>query len=96
MARVTIEPKADNNVRDLIRMAVENELKALRSGIERTSEILSEMEKKYRMSSQEFYDRFDQGEMGDDMDFIRWAGEFETLKQLKRDFGDLSEIEICS
>ena len=54
------------------------------------------MEKKYRMSSQEFYDRFDQGEMGDDMDFIRWAGEFETLKQLKRDFGDLSEIEICS
>jgi hypothetical protein len=46
MARITIEPKGADNVKALIRMAVENELKMLRAGIARTSCKLGDLEKK--------------------------------------------------
>ena len=31
----------------------------------------------------------------DDMKYIRWAGEYETLAQLQKDYNDLQEIELC-
>jgi len=96
MARITIEPKGADNVKALIRMAVENELKMLRAGIARTSCKLGDLEKRHGMNTQEFYDRFNRGELGDDVEYIRWAGEFETLQQLERDYRDLEETEVCS
>ena len=96
MVRVTIEPKGAENVKVLIRMAVENELKMLSVGISRTSSKLSELENKHGMNTREFYNRFNRGELGDDMEYIIWAGEFETLQQLERDYRDLSETEVCS
>ena len=96
MARVTVEPEGADNVKALIRMAVENELKMLRAGIARTSSKLRGLEKKYKMNSQEFYDKFNRGELGDNMEYVRWAGEYETLQQLERDYRDLVETEVCS
>ena len=96
MARVTVEPEGADNVKALIRMAVENELKMLRAGIARTSSKLRDLEKKYKMNSQEFYDKFNRGELGDNMEYVRWAGEYETLQQLERDYRDLVETEVCS
>ena len=34
---------------------------------------LAEYEKRYRMSSEEFYRRFRAGELGDSMDFVEWS-----------------------
>jgi 3-oxoacyl-(acyl-carrier-protein) synthase len=34
-----------------------------------------------------------QGKLGDDMDYIRWAGEYETLEQLAHDYNDLMETK---
>ena len=34
---------------------------------------LTKFEKKYRMSSKDFYVRYNRGELGDDRDFVRWA-----------------------
>jgi hypothetical protein len=48
------------------------------------------------MNSKQFYDKFKKGEMGDDFEYIRWAGEYETLQQLERDYTDLSGTEVCS
>ena len=89
MARVTVEPEGADNVKALIRMAVENELKMLRAGIARTSSKLRDLEKKYKMNSQEFYDKFNRGELGDNMEYVRWAGEYENLQLLEREYRDL-------
>jgi hypothetical protein len=35
------------------------------------------------MSTEEFYERFMRGEMGDAMDFIRWAGRYELYCRVK-------------
>jgi len=41
------------------------------------------LEIKYKMSSEEFYRKFNKGEMGDRMEIIRWAGWYEMHKSLK-------------
>ena len=37
------------------------------------------------MSSEKFYTAFSNGELGDDEDFMEWAGEYEILQDLKQD-----------
>ena len=35
---------------------------------------LGELEERYQMSSEEFLRRYSSGELGDDLEFIHWAG----------------------
>ena len=96
MARIIIEPQNANNVKSLVKSAVENELKIIGFGIDKTKKKLEELEKKFGMDSVNFYKKFNEGKMGDDLEYIRWAGEYETLQKLQRDHSDLTETELCS
>ena len=96
MARIIIEPQNANNVKSLVKSAVENELKIIGLGIAKTKKKLEELEKKFGMDSENFYKKFNKGKMGDDLEYIRWAGEYETLQKLQRDHSDLAETELCS
>ncbi|MBN2011459.1 hypothetical protein JW960_19155 [candidate division KSB1 bacterium] len=51
---------------------------------------LKKFERKYDLSSKEFYQKFDSGELGDNEDFIIWAGLFEMLNQ---NLNRLAELE---
>lgn len=42
-------------------------------------------ERQYGMTSVEFYTRYKRGEMGDDMDFIRWVGRYRLYRELKEE-----------
>jgi len=96
MVRIIIEPKSANNVKILVKSAVENELKVIGFGISKTKRKLEELENKFGMDSGNFYKEFNEGKLGDDLEYIRWAGEYETLQQLQRDHNDLVETELCS
>ena len=43
---------------------------------------LTEFERRYGLSSRDFYDRFEQGEMGDDADFVEWSATYEMVENL--------------
>ncbi|HHJ07163.1 MAG TPA: hypothetical protein ENK24_06660 [Anaerolineae bacterium] len=43
---------------------------------------LKKFELQYEMDSPTFYQKFEQGELGDDMDFFEWAGLFELQQDL--------------
>jgi len=45
--------------------------------LERYNEELQKFEARYGMKSDEFYRRFEAGELGDAMDFFEWAGLYE-------------------
>ena len=45
---------------------------------------LAGFEKKYDMPSAEFYQKFQAGQMGDDMDFFRWSGLYRMFVDLRR------------
>ncbi|MBN1874578.1 MAG: hypothetical protein JXA33_10145 [Anaerolineae bacterium] len=44
---------------------------------------LTRFEMQYQMNSTEFFHRFQQGELGDQMDYLRWANEYEMYQEAK-------------
>lgn len=52
--------------------------KILRQGLSRgqLERILRDYEAKHHMSSEEFYQKYNRGELGDDRDCVMWAGYF--------------------
>jgi hypothetical protein len=44
---------------------------------------LDTFEKQYNMSSEEFFGKFEDGQLGDENDFIIWAGVYELQKDSK-------------
>jgi hypothetical protein len=62
---------------------IEYETSQLKKGIVNIQIDLKNFEKKYGLSSQDFYQKFKSGEFGDDEDYIIWAGICEILIQNK-------------
>ena len=58
MARVIIQPESAGNLRELVRLAVENELKFMDFGIAKTKRKLEELEKEFGMNTRDFYEAF--------------------------------------
>ena len=96
MARVIVQEQTAHNLKSLIECAVENQLRVITFGIAKTRRKLEEIEKETGMNSKEFYDRFQEGKLGDEIRYIRWAGEYETLGRLNKDLSDLKDLEFCS
>jgi len=96
MAQVIIQPQATDNLKNLIKGAVENQLRVINFGIAKTKRKLRELEKESGMDSKYFYESFQKGELGDDFKFIKWAGEYETLERLQIDSNELQGVELCS
>ena len=96
MARVIVQEQTAHNVRRLIACAVENQLRVINFGIAKTRRKLEESEKENGMKTKEFYDKFQEGRLGDEIKYIRWAGEYETFERLNQDLSDLQDLELCS
>ena len=45
---------------------------------------IADFEVQYGWTSEEFYPRFERGELGDDMDFVEWSATIEMVKNLQR------------
>ena len=44
---------------------------------------LTHLEDQYQLESSQFYERFQRGEIGDEVDFIRWANKYEIYEEIK-------------
>ena len=42
-------------------------------------------EQRHKMSSADFYARYQRGELGDAADFVEWAGDYQHYRQLKEE-----------
>jgi len=58
------------------------ELAAESVGLEGLRRQLGDFEVRYSLKTQEFYARFLRGEIGDNRDFIVWAGLYELLQRM--------------
>ncbi len=102
MARVTIEldnqvaEKLDNLVRvfgskDLLfSNFIEYHKKNMQREIAQLQVDLDAYADKYSMSSDSFYDKFEQGELEDSKDFMLWAGIYEMQLESKKKLRELS------
>ena len=73
-----IDPVLDMAITKLL----EREAARIRELKNRLLTQLTEFEHQYSLPSQEFYTRYEQGEMGDDMDFIEWAATIEMVNNI--------------
>ena len=95
MTQLTIQSQHASQVRPLIKAAIEHELRVIRHGIGKTRRNLDRFEKEFDMESERFYGEFQAGRLGDRMEYIKWAGEYETLRQLEKDRAQIEGVEVC-
>ena len=77
---VDIDPVLDMTLEKLIKREL-NRLLTLKS---RLLEQVSDFEHKYSLTSEQFYLRYEQGELGDDIDFMEWAATLEMIVNLEQ------------
>lgn len=46
---------------------------------------LSRYEERYKMSSEDFFDRFSKGEVEDSMEFVEWANDYRNYMAMRRE-----------
>ncbi len=85
MTQLIVKSSSASNVRPLIQAALDHEARILQIGIQKTTRRLQDFERRFEMESLKFYQDFQAGKMGDDMEYMKWAGEYETLLQLQED-----------
>ncbi|HLP49095.1 MAG TPA: hypothetical protein VK469_24345 [Candidatus Kapabacteria bacterium] len=56
---------------------IKNQINELKNEIHNIEIDLKEFEERYHLSSEDFYNRFTNGELGDDEDFMLWSGIYE-------------------
>ena len=69
---------------------IEYETSQLKKGIVNIQLDLKSFEKKYELTSKDFYQKFKSGEFGDDEDYIIWAGIYEMLIQNRNRVAELA------
>ena len=53
---------------------------------------LTQLEIRHGMNSQQFFVRFEAGELGDDIDFIRWAIKYEIYQETKAELEQMVDL----
>ena len=70
-------------------MAITIQIAKYRSAMKDISRELTAFEQKYAMSSEDCYQRFNDGELGDDADFFEWTGLYETFLSYRKTLNEL-------
>ena len=74
----------DNVLELTIDKLLDRETSRLISQKARLEQQLAGFEQRYSLNSEEFYERFEQGELGDAMDFVEWSATYEMAANLRR------------
>lgn len=95
MTQLIVKSPSASHVRPLIQAALDHEIRLLQIGIEKTKRRLHHFEELFKMETLSFYQAFQIGDMGDEMENMKWAGEYETLLQLEEDYAQIRGIQVC-
>ncbi len=95
MTRIIVESPSAAHVKPLIQAALDHEVRVLKIGLQKTTRNLNHFEQQFGIDSEKFYQEFQTGTLGDEMAYMKWAGEYETLIQLQEDYAEVKEIQVC-
>jgi len=84
----------DNVLELTIDKLLDRETSRLISQKARLEQQLADFEQRYSLSSEEFYERFEQGELGDAMDFVEWSATYEMAANLQYRLSILGREEV--
>ena len=96
MEKVVIVTNDKASLKPLLESAIENEKKAIKSGLERTRAKLAEFEKSHGMVSSEFERRLNAREIQESFEFTDWRMEIGMLALLEKKYAALQEARIVN
>lgn len=79
---------------DVVRESVSREKSIVERKLERFNKRLEGFETEYGMSSENFIDWFESGELGDEQDFFEWKAVYQTVQRLRDRKERLEQAEI--
>ncbi len=94
MQQITIFSESVTALKPLLESAIQTELRLIGLGIERTQQKLVDFERQYEMMSGEFEALLDTGEIDENLDYIEWSGEIETLRRLQAKYQTLQRAQL--
>lgn len=84
-------------VQNLVKAAIDSEIKNLNRSIDKINKILQEFEAKYQVSSDFFLSNWTAEDLeGKDDEYINWAGEIKIKQRLVSALQKLEEIEYVT
>ncbi len=95
MPALTLTSSRHRPLRPLVEAALENELRLLRAGIQRTKDRLQVFEAEYDLSTQEFLQRYENDELPETLAFAEWVGEYRLLERMREKAETLQEIRFA-
>jgi len=82
---IAIDSSAVDYVLDMtVDKLLAREVERMRELKARLTDQLAEFEERYALESADFYTRYEDGEMGDAMDFVEWSATVEMLENAER------------
>jgi hypothetical protein len=96
MTKLVIKSDYKEQVSSLVKDDLERQKKVVSSSIEISQKKLKDFEKRYQLSTADFFAKYQKGGMGDGADMIEWAGEYKMLLKLQDDLKKLEGIIIAS
>ncbi len=94
LQQVTIHSQAQETIKPLVEVAIRNQVKALKHGIQRTKEQLAAFETRFGMSTAEMERQLKSGKMEETLDTIDWCMELAALRLLEEQYNALREASI--
>ena len=89
-----IDDKDRDSTKNLVKLAISKEIKRLEISLDKTNKIISEFEKRYKISSEYFLENYSAENLdGKDEEYIRWSGEIQIRSKILTDLNKLKEIE---
>jgi hypothetical protein len=95
LQQVTIKTRDRATLKPLLESAIENEMKLLSLGLDRTRKRLAEFERKYDMTSAEFERRLNALELTETVEFADWRMEIGMLHLLESQYQTLQETQVA-
>ena len=83
MTTVTLTSAKERPLRPLVEAAIENQLRLLQAGIDRTQDHLRSFEAEHGLSSESFVQRYENDEFPETLDCVEWIGEYRMLIRLQ-------------
>ena len=95
MSTLTLTSSKQGPLRPLVEAAIENQLRLLEAGIERTRERIMEFEVQYGMPTETFLRRYENDELPETLPYAEWVGEHRMLIRLHEKAEILRGIDIA-
>lgn len=93
MTEVLLKTKANKELAlEALSSAIKRELKILKAKMEGFEEEMHKFESKHKLSSKEFYKKFESGKLGDDEDYFTWWAAIHAQKSIKARTETLQEL----